>query len=67
MFVADNGGKFVNSILTSMFESLGITIKTMAAESLWSNSLLKIHNIILADISLRGNKVCLGIACCLVC
>lgn len=67
MFVADNGGKFVNSILTSMFESLGITIKTMAAESLWSNSLLEIHDVILADISLRGNKVCLRIVCCLVC
>lgn len=35
--------------LKSMCENLGIVIKTTAAESLWSNGLVKRHNLILAD------------------
>ena len=48
-FLTDNGGEFANSTFTSMCESLGIVIKTTAAESSWSNSLVERHHLIIAD------------------
>ena len=48
-FLTDHGGEFANSTFTSMCESLGIVIKTRAAESRWSNGLIKRHNLILVD------------------
>ena len=47
-FLTDNGGEFANA------KSLGITVKTTAADAPWSNGLIERHNMVLADMS---NKV----------
>ena len=36
-FLVDNGGEFANPSYIEMAEQFGITIKTTAAESPWSN------------------------------
>ena len=48
-FLTDNCGEFANCTFTSMCESLGILIKTTAAESPWSHGLMERYNLILAD------------------
>ena len=48
-FLTDNCGEFANCTFTSMCESLGILIKTTAAESPWSHGLVERYNLILAD------------------
>ena len=40
-FLTDYGGEFANIMFISMCESLGIVIKTTAAELPWSNSLVE--------------------------
>ena len=48
-FLANNGGEFANAKFIEMAESLGITVKTTAAEAPWSNRLIERHNLVLAD------------------
>ena len=48
-FLFDNGGEFANEDMINMAERFGITIKTTAAESPWSNGLVERHNQILAN------------------
>ena len=48
-FLMDNGGEFANSDLINMAERFGITIKTTAAESPWSNGLVERHNQIIGN------------------
>lgn len=43
-FLVDNGGEFANDQLISLAEQFGITIKTTAAESPWSNGIVERHN-----------------------
>ena len=60
-FLADNGGEFANDKLISLVEQFGITIKTTAAESPWSNGIVKRHNLTLAnmlDKVLYDNQIC---------
>ena len=48
-FLSDNGGEFSNKDFMDMCETLGITVKTTAAESPWSNSLVERHNLVLSE------------------
>ena len=48
-FLTDNGGEFANNKFMEMCESLGIKIKTTAAEAPWSNGLVERHNLILSE------------------
>ena len=48
-FLSDNGGEFANKDFMDMCETLGITIKTTAAESPWSNGLVERHNLVLSE------------------
>ena len=60
-FLVDNGGEFANNELISLAEQFGITIKTTAAESPWSNGIVERHNQTLAnmlDKVLYENKTC---------
>ncbi|XP_066913250.1 uncharacterized protein [Clytia hemisphaerica] len=43
-FLVDNGGEFANEELINLAEQFGITIKTTAAESPWSNGIVERHN-----------------------
>ena len=49
-FLSDNGGKFANKDFMDMCETLGITVKTTAVESSWSNSLVERHNLVLSEV-----------------
>ena len=57
-FLSDNGGEFNNAEFRGMCESLNITVKTTAAESLWSNGLCERHNAVLADMLMRTLHEC---------
>jgi len=46
-FLVDNGGEFANEELISLAEQFGITIKTTAGESPWSNGIVERHNLTL--------------------
>ena len=48
-FLFDNGGEFANHEMLETAEQFGITIKTTAAESPWSNGLVERHNQTLAN------------------
>ena len=48
-FLTDNGGDFANSDFIKLCKSFGITVKTTAAESPWSNGLVERHNFVLSD------------------
>ena len=48
-FLTDNGSALANSKFIEMAESLGVTVKTTAGESSWSNSLIKQHNLVFAE------------------
>ena len=43
-FLVDNGGEFANEEFINLAEQFGITIKTTAAESPWSNGIVERHN-----------------------
>ena len=45
----DNCGEFSNMDFMDMCETLGITVKTTAAESPWSNGLVEQHNLVLSE------------------
>ena len=47
--MTDNGGEFANSKFLDMAESMKITVKVTAAESLFSNGLVERHSFIIAD------------------
>ena len=47
-FLTDNGGKFANSQFLEKAKAMNITIKVTAAESPFSNGLVKRHNMIIA-------------------
>ena len=48
-FLSDNGGEFANQVFINMCEQLGITVKTTAAESPWSNGIVERHNLIISE------------------
>ena len=48
-FLPDNGGKFSNKDFMDVCEALGITVKTTAAESPWSNGLVERHSLVLSE------------------
>lgn len=48
-FLTDNGGEFANSKFIDMAKALGITVKTTAGESPWSNGLVERHNLVLSE------------------
>ena len=48
-FLSDNGGEFNNEGFRSMSEEYDISVRTTAAESLWSNGLCEWHNAILEE------------------
>ena len=48
-FLTVNGGEFTNNNFIQSCESFGITLKTTAAESSWSNGLVECQNLILSD------------------
>ena len=69
-FLTDNGGEFVNTKFIEMAESLGITAKTTAAETPWSNGLIERHNLVLADMvnKVLDDTQChpdLRVSCCI--
>ena len=45
----DKGGEFANKDFMDMCETLGITVKTTAAESPWSNGLVEQQNLVLSE------------------
>lgn len=49
-FLTDNGGEFVNSLLTDLADKMNINLKTTAAESAWSNGICERHNAVIADL-----------------
>ena len=64
-FLTDNGGEFANSDFIELCESFGITVKTTAAESPWSNGLAERHNLVLSDMLdkiLHDNNCDFGLA-----
>ena len=48
-FLVDNGGEFANAEFINLAEQFGITIKTTAAESPWSNGIVERHNLTIAN------------------
>jgi len=48
-FLVDNGGEFANSDFINLAEQFGITIKTTAAESPWSNGIVERHNLTISN------------------
>ena len=44
LFLSDNGGEINNELFRDMGEQLNINIKTTAAESPWSNSIVEKKN-----------------------
>ena len=48
-FFTGNGGEFANNNFIQLCKSFGITVKTTAAKSPWSNGLVEHHNLILSD------------------
>ena len=48
-FLTDSGGEFTNSQFLEMCEAMNITVKGTAAESPFSNGLVKRHNMIIAN------------------
>lgn len=48
-FLVDNGGEFANPQFIDMTEKFGITVKTTAAYSPWSNGTVERHNGLLAE------------------
>ena len=48
-FLTDNGGDFANRQLLEMCEAINITVNVTAAESPFSNVLVKRHNMIIAN------------------
>ena len=69
-FLTDNGGEFVNEKFIEMAESLGITAKTTAAETPWSNGLIERYNLVLADMvnKVLDDTQChpdLRVSCCI--
>ena len=48
-FLVDNGGEFANPAFIDMAEKFGITVKTTAAYSPWSNGIVERHNGLLAE------------------
>ena len=48
-FLIDNGGEWANEEFLEMCDSLGIDIKTTAAESPWSNGVVERHSQVLAN------------------
>ena len=48
-FLVDNGGEFANTEFINLAEQFGITIKTTAAESPWSNGIVERHNLTIAN------------------
>ena len=47
--ISDNRGELASKDFMDMCETLGITVKTTAAESPWSNSLVERHNLVLSE------------------
>ena len=47
--LVDNGGEFANEELINLAEQFGITIKTTAGESPWSNGIVERHNLTLSN------------------
>lgn len=52
----DNGGEFNNEEMRDMAEKFSVELKTTAAYSPWSNSLLERHNHTLTDILLKVKR-----------
>ena len=48
-FLSGFGGEFTNKDFMDMCEILGITVKTTAAKSPWSNNLVEKHNVVLSE------------------
>ena len=47
--LSDFGSEFTNKDFMDMCEILGITVKTTAAKSPWSNNLVEKHNVVLSE------------------
>ena len=66
-FLSDNGGEFANAEFLSFCERLGITVKTTAAESPWSNGVVERNNQTLArsmDKVIEDTKCSADLALC---
>ena len=66
-FLSDNGGEFANAEFLAFCEKLGITVKTTAAESPWSNGVVERNNQTLArsmDKIIADTKCSLDLALC---
>ena len=50
LFLSNNGGEFNNELFREMGEQLNINIKTTAAESPWSNSIVEKKNGVIGNI-----------------
>ena len=59
-FLVDNGGEFANEAFINMAEKFGITIKTTAGNSPWSNGVVERHNQTLGNMI---DKVMLNSSC----
>ena len=62
LFLSDNKGEFKNELFREMGEQLNINIKTTAAESPWSNSIVEKQNGVIGNMM---EKVMLDIGCSL--